>query len=372
MKHLLLSGAALAAFTVSAQADLLITEVVDGTLTGGLPKWVEITNTDASGSIDLSLYSFGNFNNGGTTLGGGAASQLTGTLAAGASYIIAYEADNGPGASSYFGVYGSDPDFYMGGAFTNGDDVLALYLGLATGDGSNATLVDVYGVIGVDGTGTNWEYTDSYAYRCGDLANGGVFDAGDWTVPGPDALEAGCGGDDTCETQNLLNLTTPGSHPGCTAAGVGTPYCFGDNTGTPCPCGNPGATGQGCANGSGAGAVLSAAGSTSAGAANLVLSGSNLIAFQPGLYFQGDAQVNGGAGVPFGDGIRCAGTNVLRLEVRTADANGQSSTTVDLVAQGGVVAGQTVNYQLWYRDPSTSPCGTGFNLSNGLSVTFAP
>ena len=80
-----LSTLAALASTTPASADLIITEVVDGTLSGGQPKWVEITNT-GSADVDLSLYSIGNMNNGGLTLGGGSADVLGGTLAAGTSY----------------------------------------------------------------------------------------------------------------------------------------------------------------------------------------------------------------------------------------------------------------------------------------------
>ena len=89
-----LSAAALLALSGFSSADVLITEVVDGTLPGGLPKWAEITNTGSS-DADLSAYSIGNINNGGTNLGGGAALVLTGTLAAGQSIVGSYEADPG-------------------------------------------------------------------------------------------------------------------------------------------------------------------------------------------------------------------------------------------------------------------------------------
>ena len=39
---------------------------------------------------------------------------------------------------------------------------------------------------------------------------------------------------------------------------------------------------------------------------------------------------------------------------------------------GLVAAGDTKRYQLWSRDPSSSPCGAGLNLSNGLEITFCP
>ena len=36
-----------------------------------------------------------------------------------------------------------------------------------------------------------------------------------------------------------------------------------------------------------------------------------------------------------------------------------------------ISAGQTWNFQCWYRD-ALSPCGITNNLSNGLSVDFTP
>lgn len=364
----LLAGAAALALAGTANADLLITEVVDATLPGGLPKFVELTNTGAS-SVDLTQYSFGNMNNGGTNLGGGSANVLTGNLAPGASYVIAYEADNGPGGSTFFTTYGFDPDFYMGGTFVNGDDVLLLYLGAAVGDGLNATLIDAYGVIGVDGTGTAWEYTDSYAIRCNSTANGGAFSEANWSIPGFNTLEEGCGGDDVCELANILAQTTPGVNAGCGSGGLGTPFCFGDGTSTVCPCGNVGASGEGCANSAGAGAILTASGTIVASNDDLVLSGSQLPPSVPGLFFSGPNNISSGAGSLFGDGIRCAGGSLTRLEVVFADGSGNSTTTVGIASSILATTGTQSYMQLWYRDPS-GPCGGGFNVSNALDIVW--
>ena len=35
-----------------------------------------------------------------------------------------------------------------------------------------------------------------------------------------------------------------------------------------------------------------------------------------------------------------------------------------------VTAGDTKLYEVWYRDPNTSPCGSQFNLSNGFEVVW--
>jgi hypothetical protein len=148
-------------------------------------------------------------------------------------------------------------------------------------------------------------------------------------------------------------------------------YCSGDGANpTGCPCGNVGNDGEGCANGSGLGGMLRSSGSASVSAGDLVLSGSQLIAGQPGLYFQGNNAINGGDGVLFGDGIRCAGGGVIRLQVRFADGSGSSQTSINIAATGGVAPGDIKRYQLWYRDPVTSPCGALFNLTNGVEITF--
>ena len=150
----------------------------------------------------------------------------------------------------------------------------------------------------------------------------------------------------------------------------GASFCSGDGSGTACPCGNTGGSGEGCANDTGSGGVLTGSGSASTGAADLVLTGEQLIPSQPGLYFQGNNAINSGNGNPFGDGLRCAGGGVIRLQVRFAGGAGSSQTSVNISAAGGVAAGDTKRYQIWYRDPNTTTCGGQFNLSNGLEITF--
>lgn len=138
------------------------------------------------------------------------------------------------------------------------------------------------------------------------------------------------------------------------------------------PCGNTAAAGEGCANGTGSGARLSASGTDSVVLSDLQLQVQQLPPSQPVLFFQGNSQLAGGAGVPFGDGLRCAGGAVVRLEALAADLSGLATTTVALAAAGGVSAGDVRRYQAWYRDPQGSPCGTSFNLSNGLELVWQP
>ncbi|MCB9914871.1 MAG: hypothetical protein H6828_06930 [Planctomycetes bacterium] len=155
-------------------------------------------------------------------------------------------------------------------------------------------------------------------------------------------------------------------------AGPGTAYCLGDGTGTLCPCGNDndGSNGPaGCANGVNAGgASLSAGGTSSLSANDAVLNVSGSAPSQPGLFFRADNAVNGGLGNLFGDGLRCAGGTVIRLQIVPADASGNASSSAPLGA--GLLPGDIKRYQYWYRNPGSSLCGSAFNLTNGYEIAW--
>lgn len=159
----------------------------------------------------------------------------------------------------------------------------------------------------------------------------------------------------------------------------GVAYCNGDGSGTLCPCGNINdgsagvagcatAPGPNCNNPSG-GVALTASGSASIAANDAALAVSGAQSFQPGLFFRADNAIGGGNGVAFGDGLRCAGGNVVRLEIVPADAAGQAGTSVSLSA--GLVPGDVRRYQYWCRVPGCSPCGVGFTLSNGYEIAWS-
>jgi len=138
------------------------------------------------------------------------------------------------------------------------------------------------------------------------------------------------------------------------------------------PCGNRGGADAGCENSTGQGATLTGSGTTSLAAADLVLSASGLPANKPGLFFQGLGAAAGGAGAVLGDGLRCATGSVVRLEVVTSDGAGQTASSADLAARSGAGPGERRVYQLWYRDSSAGPCGSGSNTTNGLGLIWAP
>ncbi|MFT7671275.1 MAG: hypothetical protein ACI8X5_003992, partial [Planctomycetota bacterium] len=154
--------------------------------------------------------------------------------------------------------------------------------------------------------------------------------------------------------------------------GLGTAYCSGDGSGTACPCGNTGSAGAGCANSLTSGATMIAAGSTSVGADDQVFTTVGLLPGQAALLFSGFTEITGGAGNPFGDGLRCVGGAVTRMNVQIPDAQGVGSWGSGLASTYGWSGGETRTFQTWYRDSVGSPCGNAFNFSNGVSVTFTP
>ncbi|MCH2214713.1 MAG: T9SS type A sorting domain-containing protein [Flavobacteriales bacterium] len=174
----------LASKSGSAQSDLIITGVADGTLTGGLPKVIEFYVVNDI--PDLSVYAFGSANNGGGTDG---PEFIFPADAATAGDFLYVASDGGPEFETFFGFAA---DYESGAAAINGDDAVELFTGtFATPD--DAAVVDVFGEQNVDGTGTDWEYADSWAYRLnGTGANTGIgvsFNIAEWNVPGPDVLD---------------------------------------------------------------------------------------------------------------------------------------------------------------------------------------
>jgi len=154
-----------------------------------------------------------------------------------------------------------------------------------------------------------------------------------------------------------------------------TPFCSGDGSGTACPCGNTGAPGNGCGNSIfAAGAHLDSTGIASIANDTLTLIGSNM-PDSSALYFQGSAQVNGGLGAVFGDGLRCAGGTVARLRIKL-NSGGMSMYPgpgdPPISVQGMNFAGALRHYQIWYRNAAAFCTPSTFNLSNGLSLTWAP
>jgi hypothetical protein len=150
--------------------------------------------------------------------------------------------------------------------------------------------------------------------------------------------------------------------------------CFGDGTGTNCPCGNNGAAFRGCANSvnsNGARLVFSGTASTQDDSLHLTVSGMPLTTTC--LFFQGTTISP--SGFVFGDGLRCASGATVRLAIKTASsgiAAYPTGTDPDIHVRGLVPAdGGFRSYQVWYRNAASFCTASTFNLSNGMTVWWA-
>lgn len=154
-------------------------------------------------------------------------------------------------------------------------------------------------------------------------------------------------------------------------------FCFGDGTGTPCPCLNhstPGAN-IGCLNSLGTGGCLRTLGFQSVGCDNLRLEGT-LMTNSTAIYLQGTLQDNGGLGTPIQDGLRCVSGTIVRLGTLQNSSGasiypgpGQQPVSV----RGATLVGTTYHYTIFYRNASATFCPPGTaNWTNGASLTWIP
>lgn len=157
----------------AANADLVITGVFDGPLSGGTPKGVELYAT--SDIADLSIYGITSANNGDPSPGS-PEFALSGSAVEGEYIYIASE------SSQFQSFFGFVPDFTDPAVSINGDDAIELY--------KNGAVHDVFGVVGTDGSGEAWEYADGWAYRSDNTGPDGTsFVIGNWSFSGVDALD---------------------------------------------------------------------------------------------------------------------------------------------------------------------------------------
>jgi hypothetical protein len=132
-------------------------------------------------------------------------------------------------------------------------------------------------------------------------------------------------------------------------AGIGTKYCVAN------------------ANSTGSPADLSASGSTSAGAGDLMLT-SSPVPNQNGIFFHGINQAQN----PFGNGFMCTTGGITRGAVVAASGNVATYIYDNSDAKHSVTAfvGSTRNFQHWFRDPMGG--GALFNTSNAISISVLP
>lgn len=149
-------------------------------------------------------------------------------------------------------------------------------------------------------------------------------------------------------------------------------FCLGDGTGVSCPCGNNGATGNGCANSLfPSGAQLVATGTTSVAADTASLNATNMTG-SIAVFFQGGTQIPAAV---VDDGIGCVGGPVIRLGAKPLSMNSSSypqSGDTPISVRGAIPpAGGTRYYQCFYRNAVSAFCPPATsNRTNGVAITW--
>jgi hypothetical protein len=156
------------------------------------------------------------------------------------------------------------------------------------------------------------------------------------------------------------------------ATGVG--YCHGDGTLIPCPCGNIGAPGNGCANSLfPAGGSLTGTGNASVAADTVSLNAANMSGASC-VFFQGTASV---PPLVIDDGIGCVGGALIRFGVKPVVGGASTYPTGadPIVSVRGMLpaAGGTRYYQCFYRNAAAAFCPPATsNRTNGFIIVWAP
>lgn len=160
----------------ATNSNLILTGVFDAQANGVAgAKGVEVyANDDIP---DLSIYGLGSANNG----GGSDGIEFTFPNVSVAKGTYLHVAADSTLFNQYFG-YNAD---YIGSAMNiNGDDAIELF--------ENTSVIDLFGDINVDGTGTAWEYLDGWAYRKnGTGPDGNLFVIENWIFGGVNSLNGG-------------------------------------------------------------------------------------------------------------------------------------------------------------------------------------
>lgn len=176
---------------------LTLTGIIDGPLSGGRPKAVELyAHCDVA---DVAEYGLAKSTNGGGTGGEpsvtlGASATLSGAVAAGDFFFVASE------AVEFEAFFGFAPNTTSGTLIVSGDDAIELYW--------NEQRTDVFGDVDASGAGTEWDYTDGWSYRRDGTAPSAAWDAARWRFSGKDALD-GCATNADCATPFPLRSYVP-------------------------------------------------------------------------------------------------------------------------------------------------------------------
>lgn len=156
-------------------AEVTITGILDGTLSGGAPKVIELY---VSGTEDLGFYDLERAANGGSF---GSATPLSGTYTDAFVYLVGSGGDGVADFEEVFGTAGDFANIALGGS------------GTVSGNGNDGfRIVEAGGGPVVDQV---WEensssvYTDSYMYRLDATGPDAGWVADNWSIPGNNLLD---------------------------------------------------------------------------------------------------------------------------------------------------------------------------------------
>ncbi len=122
------------------------------------------------------------------------------------------------------------------------------------------------------------------------------------------------------------------------------------------------------------GGTLRRVGAASLALDSLVLQGARM-PNSSALYFQGTSASGGGAGLPFGDGLRCASGTVVRLGTQLNAQNQSQYPGVGRIPASvteAIAAPGARFYHVWYRNAASLCTASTLNPTNGLRVTWQP
>ncbi|MBF6608229.1 MAG: T9SS type A sorting domain-containing protein [Flavobacterium sp.] len=189
-----------AVLSVSAFAQVpVLTAVLDGPCTGGIPKVLEIY---ANGAVDFSQFTVQNQTNANTdwAVGTSGSQDLSsfGIRTNEFVYIVMTNGNLALATAEYPAITAAN-SIESGVMNLNGDDRIRI-INTAT-----SVVIDQFGVSDVDGTGTTWEWLDSYAVRNDGSIPTGTFNEASWTFFPINSLD----GTGLCNTAEQLNTAAP-------------------------------------------------------------------------------------------------------------------------------------------------------------------
>ena len=162
---------------------MILTGIIDGPLSDGRPKAIELYATVAI--PDLSIYGVELVSNTGTSANA-VETVFSGALNAGDYYYVAED------TTEFTNFFGFTPDLVSNNVSHNGDDDFYIY--------KNGTVIDVWGGSdGVDNTGTVADILDSWAYRLNGTSFSGAFDPNNWNIQPTNTLD----GESTAANANV-------------------------------------------------------------------------------------------------------------------------------------------------------------------------